>query len=182
MDNGESSYRRFRNGDESTFDEVLDTYRESLIFFINRYTRDLSAAEDIAIDVFTELIIHRHRYNFKSSLKTYLFTIGRRRAVDFLRRKSRVKITPLSEAENLAESATFEDRILKDEIKRTVNSAIEKLPDNMRIAVHLIYFEGLTYDEAAGVMKKNRKQVDNLLYRAKKELRSIIGEEGRKLL
>ncbi|MBR2220459.1 MAG: hypothetical protein IJ974_05730, partial [Phascolarctobacterium sp.] len=40
----------------------------------------------------------------------------------------------------------------------------------------LIYFEEMTYEEAAKVMKKNRKQVDNLLYRAKKELRIILGK------
>ena len=40
----------------------------------------------------------------------------------------------------------------------------------------------LTDEEAAKVMKKNRKQVDNLLYRAKKELRIILGEDGELLL
>ena len=46
----------------------------------------------------------------------------------------------------------------------------------------VVYFEDLTYDEAAKVMKKNRKQVDNLLYRAKKELRIILGKDGELLL
>ena len=40
----------------------------------------------------------------------------------------------------------------------------------------------MTYDEAAKVMKKTKKQVDNLLYRAKKELRTILGKDGEKLL
>lgn len=52
----------------------------------------------------------------------------------------------------------------------------------MRVVIHLIYFEGMSYDETARVMKKNRKQVDNLLYRAKKELRIILGEDGELLL
>jgi len=52
----------------------------------------------------------------------------------------------------------------------------------MRVAVHLIYFEEMTYEEAAQVMRKNRKQVDNLLYRAKKALRIILGEDGELLL
>ena len=52
----------------------------------------------------------------------------------------------------------------------------------MRVVIHLVYFEDLTYDEAAKVMKKNRKQVDNLLYRAKKELRIILGKDGELLL
>ena len=48
----------------------------------------------------------------------------------------------------------------------------------MKDLKHLIYFENMTYDEAAKVMKKNRKQVDNLLYRGKKELGIILGKDG----
>ena len=66
--------------------------------------------------------------------------------------------------------------------KRAVHSAIAKLSEDKRVVIHLIYFEEMTYDEAAKVMKKNRKQVDNLLYRAKKELRIILGEDGELLL
>jgi len=40
----------------------------------------------------------------------------------------------------------------------------------------------MSYDEAGRVMKKSRKQVDNLLYRAKKELRIILGKDGELLL
>ena len=50
------------------------------------------------------------------------------------------------------------------------------------VVIHLIYFEDLSYDEAGKVMKKSRKQVDNLLYRAKKELRIILGKDGELLL
>ena len=48
----------------------------------------------------------------------------------------------------------------------------------MRAVVHLIYFEEMTYAEAAKVMKKTVKQVDNLLYRAKKALRITLGKDG----
>ena len=72
--------------------------------------------------------------------------------------------------------------VLSDERKRIVHNAIEKLSDDMRVVIHLIYFEEMTYDEAAKVMKKNRKQIDNLLYRAKKELRTILGKDGELLL
>lgn len=71
---------------------------------------------------------------------------------------------------------------MSDERKRIVHNAIEKLSDDMRVVIHLIYFEEMTYDEAAKVMKKNRKQIDNLLYRAKKELRTILGKDGELLL
>ena len=48
----------------------------------------------------------------------------------------------------------------------------------MQTAVHLVYFEDLTYEDAARVMKKNKKQVANLLYRAKEKLRAILGKDG----
>ena len=74
MDNGESSYRRFLDGDNDAFGEILDLYRENLIFFINRTVNDLAVAEDIAADSFAELIIHKRRFGFKfhvSVLCTY---------------------------------------------------------------------------------------------------------------
>ena len=72
--------------------------------------------------------------------------------------------------------------MLADERKRLIHCAVAKLPADIGVAVHLKYFEEMTYEEAAKVMKKSRKQVDNLLYRAKKELRIILGEDGEQLL
>ena len=56
----------------------------------------------------------------------------------------------------------MEGIVLADERKRAVHSAIAKLSEDKRVVIHLIYFEEMTYDEAAKVMKKNRKQVDRL--------------------
>ena len=179
MDNGACSYRRFLSGDESAFDEIMKELFHGLVFFVDRYVHDTHAAEDIAIDAFSALIVHKHRYNFKVSLKTYLYMIGRSRALDYLKHRKFIEFTELSEeTEASSEEKTLEEQVLAEERKRAVNAAIAELPEDMRVVVHLIYFEEMTYEEAAKVMKKNRKQVDNLLYRAKKELRSLLGEEG----
>ncbi len=179
MDNGASSYRRFLDGDESAFDSIMENYFHGLVFFIDRYVRDTAAAEDIAVDVFSDLIVHRSRYNFKVTLKTYLYMIARSRALDYLKRRKRRSTLSLSEAENVPDDGkTPEEFVLIDERRRLINDAMEKLPEAMRAAVHLVYFEELSYEEAAKVMKKKKKQVDNLLYRAKKELRAILGEDG----
>ena len=178
MDNGASSYRRFLDGDESAFHDIMKELFRGLVFFIDRFVHDPHAAEDIAIDTFADLVVHRRRYNFKTSLKTYLYMVGRSRALDYLKHRKVIEFVELSEAHSLTdEGKTLEEIVLTDERKRTVNAAIAKLPEEMRVVVHLIYFEEMTYDEAAKVMKKNRKQVDNLLYRAKKELRRLLGEE-----
>lgn len=179
MDNGASSYRRFLDGDEQAFDEIMKELFDNLVFFINRYVSDIHAAEDIAIDTFADLIVHKNRYNFKVTLKTYLFMIGRSRALNYIKHRNIIKTVALQDLNDLStDRKTLEDAFIENETKRRLHRALSKFEDDMRIAVHLVYFENMSYDEAAKVMKKNRKQVDNLLYRAKKELRAILGKDG----
>ena len=183
MDNGASSYRRFLEGDESAFDEIMKELFDNLVFFIDRFVHDIHASEDIAIDAFSDLVVNKHRYNFKVTLKTYLFMLGRSRALNYIKHRKVIDFVELTEADKASpEQETLEEIVLADERKRVVNNALNSLPDDMRVVIHLIYFEDLSYDEAAKVMKKNRKQVDNLLYRAKKELRIILGKDGELLL
>ena len=179
MRSGESSYRRYLDGDEAAFDEILTLCRDSLTFFINRYVHDLDAAEDLAIDTFMHLIVHRLRYNFRTPLKTYLFMIARSRALDYLKHRGKIAMVELSEVEGtLSDGITLEEMILLDERKQALNRALTQLPEEMQLAVHLVYFEDLTYDDAAKVMRKSRKQVANLLYRAKEKLRAMLGKDG----
>ena len=183
MDNGASSYRRFLDGEDGAFDEILKEFKDNLIFFIDRYVHDIAAAEDIAIDVFSDLLVHRHRYNFKVQLKTYLFMLGRSRALNYIKHRDKFRIVDYEDAEaELTYREGIEEAILADERKRIVNEALEQLPEEMREVIHLIYFEELSYEEAAKVMKKNKKQIDNLLYRAKNALRAVIGKEGEQLI
>ena len=179
MRSGESSYRRYLDGEQAAFDEILTLYRDNLTFFINRYVHDLDAAEDLAIDTFMHLIVHPFRYNFRTPLKTYLFMIARSRALDYLKHRSKITMVELSEVEGtLSDNASLEELILLDERRKTLNQALKQLPEEMQLVVHLVYFEDLTYDDAARVMKKNRKQVANLLYRAKEKLRTMLGKDG----
>ena len=183
MDNGASSYRRYLDGDESAFGEIVKEYFDNLVFFVNRYVQEPAAAEDIALDAFAQLAVDKRRYNFSVSLKTYLFMIGRSRALDYIRHRKKLTVVELSEAEQVPSAEpSLEELILADARKRAVNEALAQLSEEMRLAVHLVYFEDLSADEAAKVLKKNRKQVYNLLYRAKAALRTILGEEGEQLL
>ncbi|MBQ8894679.1 MAG: sigma-70 family RNA polymerase sigma factor [Clostridia bacterium] len=164
------NYRRYLSGDESAFDALIRQYRHSLTFFLMRYVKDPATAEELAIDVFAELVLHPRRYNFKVSLKTYLFMIGRSRAIDYLRRQKR--------NEPLAEDLSYEEQFFSNEQKRALHTALSALPEEMQEAVYLVYFEELSYKEAAGVLKKTPKQVDNLLYRAKGLLRKELEHEN----
>lgn len=182
MDNGACSYRRFLNGDESAFEEIMKDYFNSTVFFINTYVHDTHVSEDIAIDVFSDLVVNKRRYNFKVSLKTYLFMLARSKALNYLKRQKIVTFTPLDDISEIQSQTDLEDEIFKTHLHRELNHAIGTLPKDMQTVVHLIYFEDLSYTDTAKVMKKTKKQVDNLLYRAKKELRTILGKDGENIL
>ncbi|MBO5867683.1 MAG: sigma-70 family RNA polymerase sigma factor [Oscillospiraceae bacterium] len=178
MDNGASSYRRYLNGDEDAFGELVKEYFDNLVFFVNRFIQDYEAAEDIALDVFTRLVVDKHRYNFRVSFKTYLFMLGRSRALDYIRHRNRHPEAALSEAAQIPDGApTPEEKLLADQQKQALHQALEQLNEEMRLVVHLTYFEELSAEDVAKILKKSRKQVYNLLYRAKNILRTVLWKE-----
>ena len=177
VDKGAECYFRYLNGDETGFDELIGLYRENLIFFLLRFLPTVEDAEDAAEDAFVELLLHRYRENRGASLKTYLFTVGRNKALNQLKkRKRRAELSALEPGLG-TEAAALEERLCRDEEQRHLLTAIDGLPPDYREALHLLYLEELSLDEAARVMKKNKKQLENLSYRAKKALREKLGKE-----
>ena len=176
MEHGESSYRRFLAGEQEAFDQILRDHRIGLIRFINQLLRDPDAAEDIAIDTFLELLLHPKRYDFRSSLKTYLYMMGRSKALDYLRRRKFLSPDPIPE--NIPQELSLEEQFLQQEQRRELHAALAQLPEDMSTALYLVYFEELSYADTAKIMKKSPKQIDNLLYRGKAALRSKLGKDG----
>lgn len=179
MVSAEDYYQKYLNGDKSAFSEIIDIYRENLIFFINGYVKNEDTAEELAADCFAELIVHPGRYKFKSSLKTYIFSIAHHKAVNFIKKNARVTLYDSSETiEKSTEYIEFENDILKDEQAKLLHDALPKIKEDYRTALHLVYFEEMSYKEAASVMRKTTKQVDNYVSRGKAALRKILEEEG----
>ena len=174
MDNGASSYRRYLDGEEEAFDEIVISLYDPLVQFLYRYVKDPHAAEDIAMDVFSDLAAYKKRYDFRVSLKTYLFMVGKSRALNYLKKHRRIAdVTPEELPLESAEPSP-EEQLLVNERKKALHAAMAKLPSDMAEALYLMYFEDLSYEDIARVMKVSKKQVDNLLYRGKKQLRAIL--------
>ena len=175
MDNGADSFRRYLNGDDDAFIEIMDMYRMGLIFFINRFVGDYHAAEDISMECFVYLLVHKHRYNFSVSLKTYLYMIGRSKALTYIKKRKRMNLNSLDElAATPDDLPSPEEFVLCSEEKRQIERCISSLTNDMQSAVHLVYFEGLTYAEAVKVMKTSEKRMDNILYNARKKLKGQL--------
>ncbi len=179
MDHSAAAYRRYLDGDDGGLVELIRDHKDGLTVFICSVTGDLSAAEEIMEDVFFRLAVKKPKFKGKASFKTWLYAIGRNAALDYVRRRSRYAETPVEEHLNDVPAGDGPELIyLKEERDRTLYRCMERLNADYRQALVLCYFEGLTNAQIAAVMRKNTRQIENLLYRAKAALRTALEKEG----
>ena len=179
MDNGASSYRRFLDGDDNGIIEIVDNYKDGLILYLNGYVNNIFIAEELTEDTFFRLITKKPKFSGKSTFKSWLYAIGRNIAVDYIRHNSKMLIAPAEDFENhLTEVQSLEESYIKEERKIIVHKALYQLMPEYRNVLWLVYFENFSNKETAIVLKKNERQIKNLLYRAKKSLKSKLEKEG----
>jgi RNA polymerase sigma-70 factor (ECF subfamily) len=180
MDNGASSYRRFRdNGDDSGLDEIIMDYSDGLMLYLTSIVGNIWTAEELTEDTFVLLGTKKPKYKGNSSFKTWLYTIGRNLALKHLKKAAKYSAVPIEEISELSsDEEAVEDAYIKKEQQIMVHRAMRKLNPEYQQILWLTYFEGLTSKEAAIVMKKSVRSVESILYRAKKSLRSQLEMEG----
>ena len=178
MDNGASSYRRFLEGDTNAIIDIIADYREGLVLFINSIVNDFCTAEEIAEDTFVKICADKPDFSGKCSFKTWLFTIGKNAAINSMKKKSRHSEVPIDDFYSIADKEDIEQNYIRDEDKRHLLRALEKLNDDYRQVLYLVYFENFSNTETAKIMKKSERQIRNLLYRSKESLRNILEKEG----
>lgn len=179
MDNGVSSYRRFLDGDDKGLGEIVRDYRDGLVLYLNGIVNNISVAEELMEETFFKIITKKPKFNAKHSFKTWLYTIGRNVAIDYLRHNAKISDTPFDDLGNYIQDEYDLERIyIIEERKITVHRALKKLNAEYRQVLWLLYFDGLSNSEATIVMKKNARQMKNLVYRAKSALKSELDKEG----
>lgn len=179
MDNGASNYRRFLEGDDDGIVEIIREYKDGLILFLNRYVNNIHTAEELAEDTFFRLVTRKPRFTPKHSFKTWLYTIGRNLAIDHGKCSSRFADTPVEDWECLgSEADALEKAYLREERRIIVHRALSRIPPDYGRVLYLKFFAELSNEEIACVMAKNRRQIENLVYQAKRALRSELDKEG----
>jgi len=180
MDNGASSYRRFRdNGDEHGLDEIISDHCDGLMLYLTSIVGNIRTAEELAEDTFVLIGIKKPKFNGKSSFRTWLYAIGRNLAIDYIRKNSRHKSVPLEDAAGLAsDEETVEAAYIRKEEGIAVHRAMRKLRSDHQQVLWLVYFEDMSNKDAARVMGKSVRSVEALLFRARKSLKAQLEKEG----
>ena len=170
------NYQAFVNGDNKAFEALVIEYKDHLIYFINRFVQNITIAEDLAQDVFVDILLHKERYEYRVSFKTYLFTIGRNKAVDYIRKNQKITLVEELPEDSIQERG-LENKIVRDEEQRLLYRMIACLKDDYRIAIMLIDLEGFSYAQAARILHKSDAQMKILIYRARKSLAKLMEKE-----
>lgn len=179
MDIGASSYRRYLDGDDTGLTEIIRDYKDGLTLYINTYVKNIFTAEELMEETFFKLAVKKPRFSGKSSFKTWLYTIARNVTVDYLRKNSKFSDLPIEDVSNyIAEETNVEIEHLKKEQKILLHRTMRKLKEEYFQVLYLVYFEDFSNEEAAKIMKKNKRQIENLIYRARNTLKTELEKEG----
>ena len=182
MDNGASSYRRFREkGDNEGLAEIIKDYKDGMIFYLNSFVNNVHTAEELAINTFVLLGTKKPKDNGKGSFKTWLYTIARNQALDYLRKQKRQKANEVSLddiKDIIKDENSLEISYIKKEEKITLHKAMRKLKPEYKEVLWLIYFEDLSCKEVALMLKKSVHNIETLVYRARNSLKSELTKEG----
>lgn len=176
---GEEYYRQYLKGDDGGFVELVREYKDGLVFYLKSIVHSDGLAEELMEETFFKLATRRPRYTGKASFKTWLYTIARNVALDELRKQKHIADTSLEELPKSIQSEDcVETSFLKKEREIQLYGALLALNPAYRQVLHLTYFQGFTNAETAVIMKKTKRQVENLLTRARKSLREQLEKEG----
>lgn len=172
-------YKEFLNGKEEAFNNIIRKYRKPLISFIMRFIKNIEVAEDIAQDTFVYVLINKTEYDFKYSLKTYLYTIAKCRAINYLKRER--KVVSYDEAYMREKEETYIDEdLIKEENKKEIYEALGKLKKSYQIVIYLKDIEGLKYKEISRILNKTVPQLKMMTHRARKSLEKTMRKEVKK--
>src|SRR6201985_2606075 len=175
-----SLVRRVQRGDKGAFDALVLKYQHKLVKLVMRYVRNPAEAEDIAQEAFIKAYRALPQFRGDSAFYTWLYRIAINTAKNAVVSRDRSPIEYDLDRNNSEESYDMQGRmkdpdtpeglVLTDEIRSTVNSAIDALPEDLRTAIVLRELEGLSYEEIAATMDCPVGTVRSRIFRAREAI------------
>ena len=175
---------QLQKGSESAFKELVDTFQEKVLNTCLGFVPNRHDAEDIVQEVFIEVFRSVEKFRGDSKLSTWIYRITTTKCLEHIRGKKRLKrqaffksLIGMSEkADRIAAFDFDHPGILLENKERAEKlfEAIDKLPDNQRIAFTLHKIEGLSYKEITEIMELSLSSIESLMFRAKKNLKKYL--------
>jgi RNA polymerase sigma-70 factor (ECF subfamily) len=174
----EQLVERVQRGDKNAFNLLVRKYQHKVVNLVARYVNNPGDVPDVAQEAFIKAYRALPTFRGESAFYTWLYRIAVNTAKNYLTSQGRRPPSSDVEAdeaeyygggEALQEVATPENLALTDEIKRTVFTAIEALPEDLRTAITLREMEGLSYEEIAEIMDCPVGTVRSRIFRARKQ-------------
>ncbi len=170
---------RVQQGDKSAFDLLVIKYQHRIVHLVNRYVKDPTEAQDVAQDTFIKAYRALGDFRGESAFYTWLYRIAINTAKNYLLSRSRrhfdyeVEVQDAELVENAAQLKdldTPDSSLMNEQIVEVIKFAIENLPEEMRIAITLREFEGMSYEEIADAMDCPIGTVRSRIFRAREAI------------
>jgi RNA polymerase sigma-70 factor (ECF subfamily) len=167
---------RVQQGDKKAFDLLVLKYQHKVANLVMRYIKDPGDTLDVTQEAFIKAYRALPNFRGDSAFYTWLYRIAINTAKNYLVAQGRrppgtdvdaEAAEQLDAGAALKEQATPERELLSDEIARTVQSAIDELPEDLRTAITLRELEGLSYEEIAKTMSCPIGTVRSRIFRAR---------------
>ena len=143
---------------------------------MRNWLADPSQAADLVHETMMAVWKNAHKFEGRSSLKSWVFTIARNKSIDSNRKNARLSYT--DEVPDMAsEDISTEDKIYAAQNAKGLRQALEQLSDNHRRVLHLSFFQDLKYDEIAEIENCPVGTVKTRIMHAKKNLLSIMKKD-----
>jgi RNA polymerase sigma-70 factor (ECF subfamily) len=182
----QSLVRRVQRGDKGAFDLLVQKYQHKVVKLVMRYVRNPAEAEDVAQEAFIKAYRALPQFRGDSAFYTWLYRIAINTAKNAVASRDRSPVEHGLDLQDSEESWDMQGRLkdpdtpeglaLTEEIRSTVNSAIEALPQDLRTAIVLRELEGMSYEEIATAMDCPVGTVRSRIFRAREAIDKRLRE------
>ena len=162
---------------EKLLEELFSKYHKEVYFYIYSLCHDASLSEDLASDVFVEVIKSIGSFKGNSDIKTWIFSIVRHKWFHYLRKKQKSVETELITEFLPSTDKSPDEIILNKQIIERIHSLLNLEPEKVKNIV-LMRMEGYSFYEISikfGISENSARVID---FRAKNKIKKILEKEG----